>query len=991
MGRHLVRPVSWRTAWALLCALALTAAPAFAQQTTGNINGRILDEQGTAVPGVGVTATHTGTGFVRNGVTDEEGVYRLGALPVGTYDVVAALPGFTTVSKTGIVVNVAQTLDINFDLKVAQVAENITVSGGTPLIETSSSAVGGVVDIGRIESLPLNGRQFANLAATIPGVGLGFHADPTKSTQYSPQIGGGNGRNVNYQIDGGDNNDDTVGGLLQLFPLEAIQEFNLVTSRYKAEYGRSNGGVMNIVTKSGTNDLHGSGFTVFRDDSMNAQTETERLANADKQNYRRYQFGGSFGGPIVRNKMHFFGAIERTQQDTFQVVNTRGLFPDQDGPYATPYRENLLTGKVSAYLSPAHYVIARYGRNNNTQPYGANATALPSNWGESKNTFNSFNVNHNWVLSGTMLNEFVFQYADFANGISALSTDPTQLFPNSVAIGQNANTPQATEQKKWQFRNDLSWSTARFGGIGHAFKTGVNYIHEPHLLASANNGTNGYTYTHLTNDINGPLSLITLNGGEAEANMPLNLFSAYFQDDWRLTDRLTLNVGLRYDLVTGYQIDQSRNPNYTKIGERGARGPARRHHRPRELRRGAARGLRQHPAAARRGVRRARRRQGCHPRRLGRLLRRVLHQLQRAVPGARRDRHRLRPDFQRDRSGGHPQSRWQLLSDRSADLEHRESEPRGSQRAAADRPVPRSARSSSRSRKQASIGWSHELMSSTVLTVDYVRIDGRDLNIRPRLNTVMQPSGVRRLAFVGLLPNAATTRPAMSRGESTYQGLITGVKRRFSNGFDFTATYTLASAKSTIGTAADELSIDNIQDSTNPFDAPVQNGPNRRTDARHKGTISAVVQLPLGITASPLFIFRSALPVYITEGVDTNRDGQLNDITARAYAFDGVGNAPKDIGACETVNCGRGAKNTQFNLSVTKAFGLGRGMRLEAIGEVFNLFNAKNPDGFHPISGQNRRLVGGQPNAAFLQPTAYAGDFQQGEQLVGQIGFRFTF
>ena len=107
----------------------------------------------------------------------------------------------------------------------------------------------------RIESLPLNGRQFANLAATIPGVGLGFHSDPTKSAQFSPQINGGNGRNVNYQIDGGDNNDDTVGGLLQAFPLEAIQEFNFVTQRFKAEYGRSNGGVMNIVTKSGTNDM----------------------------------------------------------------------------------------------------------------------------------------------------------------------------------------------------------------------------------------------------------------------------------------------------------------------------------------------------------------------------------------------------------------------------------------------------------------------------------------------------------------------------------------------------------------------------------------------------------------------------------------------------------------------------------------------------------------------------------------------------------------
>ena len=177
-------------------------------------------------------------------------------------------------------VNVGQTLDLNLTLKLAAVSETISVRAETPLIQTSSSSVGGVVDVSRLENLPLNGRQFANAALSIPGVGLGFHSDPTKSTQYSPQIGGGNGRNVNYQIDGGDNNDDTVGGLLQLFPLEAIQEFNFVTQRYKAEYGRSNGGVMNIVTKSGTNDFHGSWFTSMRNTDMNSKTfKTEKLNN----------------------------------------------------------------------------------------------------------------------------------------------------------------------------------------------------------------------------------------------------------------------------------------------------------------------------------------------------------------------------------------------------------------------------------------------------------------------------------------------------------------------------------------------------------------------------------------------------------------------------------------------------------------------------------------------------------------------------------------
>src|SRR5262245_55971593 len=364
----------------VLCSLGLAAAPAFAQQTTGNITGRILDDQGSAVPGVSVTALNSQTGFSRTTVTDAEGVYRLNALPVGTYDLTAELTGFSKVENKAIVLNVGQTLDVNMSLRVASVQESVTVTGESPLIETRSSSVGGVVDIQRIESLPLNGRQFANLAATIPGVGLGFHSDPTKSSQFSPQINGGNGRNVNYQIDGGDNNDDTVGGLLQAFPLEAIQEFNFVTQRFKAEYGRSNGGVMNIVTKSGTNDWRGSWFTLFRDKSLNAMPFSQQVANdtrvaagqdpIDKQDYRRYQFGGSFGGPIALNRAHFFAAYERTQQDTKQQVDTRGLFPSEDGVFATPLRENLFTTKVTANLNPAHYLAVRYGRNTITQPYG---------------------------------------------------------------------------------------------------------------------------------------------------------------------------------------------------------------------------------------------------------------------------------------------------------------------------------------------------------------------------------------------------------------------------------------------------------------------------------------------------------------------------------------------------------------------------------------------------------------------------------------------
>ena len=555
-----------------IASLTLCSVNAFAQQTTGTILGRVLDAQGASIPGASITARNEATGFSRTVVTDSEGAYRLQALPVGQFDIVVELAGFSSIDRKGIIVNVGQQITLDFALKVASVAETITVTGATPLIEASSSSVGGVVDIGRIESLPLNGRQFANLAATLPGVGLGFHSDPTKSTQFSPQINGGNGRNVNYQIDGGDNNDDTVGGLLQLFPLEAIQEFNFVTSRSKAENGRSNGGVMNIVTKSGTNDMHGSFFTLLRDTSMNGKTTTEKANNAEKQDYRRYQYGGSFGGPIVRDKLHYFGAVERTQQDTFQIVNTLGLFPSLDGSFATPYRETLLNVKVTANMAANQYLSARYGRNQNSQPSGANAKTPVNGWGNSENEFNSFNVNHNWVLAGTRLNEFIFQYADFANHISANSSDPYQVFPNGVAVGQGLAFPQTTEQKKWQFRDDFSWHITGKGGVGHDLKAGVNFINEPHLFITFNSGKGVQQLTHLDNTINGPISNITLSDGDASANIPLKQYAVYLQDDWHIADRVTLNLGLRYDLIKGYQFDQSLNPNFVKAQAAGKAG-----------------------------------------------------------------------------------------------------------------------------------------------------------------------------------------------------------------------------------------------------------------------------------------------------------------------------------------------------------------------------------------------------------------------------------
>ena len=972
---------------AVLLALAL---PAAAQQTTGNITGRVLDDQGAAVPGATVTATSTETGFVRTDVSDAEGIYRLNALPVGAYDVVTDLQGFTRVEQKGLVVNVGQNIELNVTLKVAQIAETITVTGESPLISTSASSVGQVVDVARIESLPLNGRQFANLAATVPGVGLGFHSDPTKSSQFSPQINGGNGRNVNYQIDGGDNNDDTVGGLLQAFPLEAIQEFNFVTQRFKAEYGRSNGGVLNVVTKAGTNDFRGSWFTLFRDKALNATTFSEQINNLPKQEYRRYQFGGSFGGPIMLNKAHFFAAFERTQQDTKQNVNTLGLFPSQDGVYDIPLRENLFTGKLTANLTSSQYVSVRYGRNDNSQPYNAGLRVAPSAWSTSTNKFNSINVNHNWVVGQSRLNEFIFQYADFKNDIPLSSSEPYLLFPNNVAAGAHPNTPQRTEQTKWQFRDDFTWTVSGMGGLAHDFKAGGSWIHEPHLFITFNGGKVPQL-TMASNDINGPVQLVTLNGGAADVNIPMELYALYLQDDWKVNDRLTFNLGIRWDYVSGVQIDQSGNPNFRALQAAGQAGRF-----DGEFG-GALDAFGEDPKEDADNV---------QPR-LGAVydVRGDGKDVLRAGWGVYYDfgytnSNVLFPALDAAGGSGGVFSVNVASGIRKADgTFYRASDPLSTiahlNTVDTSRPPLLGQVVSPRLEQpytyQTNVGWSHQLTDSTALQADYVRVQGRDLNIRFRPNYFVPGTNVRELADLTLSPNNQNVRIATSIGESDYHGLILGVRRRMSRGVDLTGSYTLSKATSTIGTANDELDQNYIQDVQSPL-AGVQNAPSIRTDARHRVSISAVVQAPWGIQVAPFFLYRSGLPVFTFEGLDTNGDGNVNDITPRAYKYTGLnddGTASfEETGACESVNCSRRAPLSQLNVRFSKSFELGGRVRLEAIGEVFNLLNAKNP----AWNLTTRRLSAtGAPLASFMQPTAFAGDFQQPEQRVGQIGFRVTF
>ena len=962
---------------AAVLALFLLARAAGAQTTTVTISGRVTDPQGGVLAAVTVQARNVDNGFTRSVETDQDGAYHLPGLPIGAYDLTAEADGFRSFVARQVVLNVGRDLTFDIRMQLSRV-ESVSVSAAAPLISTRSSAVGEVVDLERIENLPLNGRQFANLAAIVPGVGLSFHSDLTKSSQYAPQISGGNGRNINYVIDGGDNNDDTVGGLLQLFPLESIEEFNVLTQRFDAEYGRSNGAVISVVTKSGTNQHRGSWFTLLRDDSLNARTFREELSDTPKQSYARQQYGGSLGGPILVNRAHFFGAFERTQQDTKQIVSTLGIFPDDEGIFTVPFRQTLFTAKVTATLSPRQYLSVRYGRDHNTQPSGVTPSTARSAWATSTNSFDSFNVNHNYVLRPSVLNETVIQYADFVNDVPANTSGPSFFLPGGIRGGTSATAPQRTEQTKWQLRNDLSWTTGAGTGLSHDVRAGVNWIHEPRLQVYAGSLTQGL-YTMLQPSMSGPVTEVMFIGGNATVNFPIDQYGFYVQDDWRLSNRVTLNLGVRWDDTRGFPIDQSGSANFLAMQEAGRAG----------LFAGTILDEFGHePRADRDNI---------QPR-LGAVV---------DLFGSGRDVVRggwgIYTDFGYVASNAltaafdSAQGGIVFLASNSAGLRKtdgsffRVGDPldtirhlnviTGGSPPAGEVVSPLLEQPYSR---QASVGWSHQINASTVFNADYVRVDGRDLNVRLRPNVLVSP-GRRLLQDVNISPRNDRFRTAVSKASSRYDGLILSVRRRMSRGIDASASYTLARAITDVGTAYDEIVQNLIQDIGDPFGA-VQQGPAARSDSRHMISVSGIIRAPWNVSVAPIFYYRSALPVHTFEGFDVNADGNVNDRTALAYRYTGLnedtGEASfEEAGPCETVNCSRRAPFSQLNLRISRTFGVSR-VRIEAIGEVFNLFNAINP---FLATTQNRSSM------SFMQPSAYSGDVGQPEQRVGQIGFRVTF
>ncbi|HKY42242.1 MAG TPA: carboxypeptidase-like regulatory domain-containing protein, partial [Pyrinomonadaceae bacterium] len=352
---------------------------------TGTVTGVVSDEKGGLVPGASVKVVNMGTNAERTATTSSDGVYEITQLVPGNYRLEIEAQGFSKYVQEPVVVNVLARTTVSPTLKVGGIGETVTVTGQSEaLVETTKTEVGGVIDQRRLENLPVNGRSFASLAILIPGATLQPSFDPTKARVGTFSVGGSTGRNLNITIDGGDNKDNAVGGILQNFSMEGIQEFALSTQRFSAANGRSGGALLSVVSKSGSNDFHGSVFGFFRDDALNANA-TAKLADVNpelfpnpddavKPPFSRQQFGGSFGGPIKKDKAFFFGTVERTRERGNSIVPTADrekiAFLEPFGYEAVqflpqPFNDWQYTLKGDFNLSPNHTLVARFAGQNN--------------------------------------------------------------------------------------------------------------------------------------------------------------------------------------------------------------------------------------------------------------------------------------------------------------------------------------------------------------------------------------------------------------------------------------------------------------------------------------------------------------------------------------------------------------------------------------------------------------------------------------------------
>ena len=552
----------------LLCSF-LSISSLYAQSEVGGatISGVVTDPSGAAVAGAKVTAREQRTGFERSTTTSGDGLYSLVRLPVGLYDLTIEQRGFQPTKRTGISLNVGALATIDVQLAIGTTQEVVSVTADVPIVETTRSQTSNVVNERSVANLPLNGRNFLDIAISVPGV----VRDPRGGDL---SFGGQRGTANSLLVDGADSNSLFFGqssgrqGVRNpyAFSQDSVQEFQISSSGYNAETGRAGGGVINVITKSGTNDLHGGAFWFYRDKAMNANTFINNSRGIRKQPYHFNQFGGNIGGPIKRDKVFFFFDYDG-QRNTTPVAPFLSVLPPADAlsqqafqeiqKYLAPYTQGLnndvYLGKVDWNITANRRLSIRYNANRfvgKNFENGGTASAQ-EHTGNSKVSTDNVAGNYSQVFGTSVVWDARLIYLRDAEPGEANSAAPETVIQQNnatvLSFGRNNFSPRYTNSKRIQTIQSVSYVRGR-----HTYKIGgdLNFERIDNFFPGTFSGV--YTFTSYANFAQRlPFSYVQAFGGP---NTPgpltkpnVDEYAFFVQDSWRTTDRLTLNYGVRYD------------------------------------------------------------------------------------------------------------------------------------------------------------------------------------------------------------------------------------------------------------------------------------------------------------------------------------------------------------------------------------------------------------------------------------------------------------
>ena len=966
----------------ILAALALLVALppivfAQARLTGADLGGTVLDESGGAMAGVSVTVTNSETNLTRTATTDAKGHYTVAALPPGTYTIAVARGGFATRTRSGIVLLLGQSVTMDFELKVAG-TEEVTVTAETRVVEITHTEVSSVVNRQQIESLPINGRNFISFSVITPGVTTDRTPQQGASATSGLSFTGQRARSNNIMVDGLDNNDQVVGAVRALFSQEAVREFQVLTDSYSAEFGKASGGVVNIVTKSGTNELHGNAFMYFRDDTLNAKNYFDKFdvfgnpVNLDKAPFSQKQWGATLGGPIRKDRTFFFLSFERTdarasnlvtiQPEAAALLNSLG-FPVELGNVPYAFKSTELLAKVDHQWTPEHNLVVRANYadidNENIEPFGGSvarsrgAAQLRTDW--------SLSAAETDVLSDRWINEARVQFAPLDQEINSLDPrcggaclaedqgGPTLEITGVASVGRQRFTPNPRKNRRLQVLDTVSFMAG-----GHHLKGGIEFNDLKTTKGALPLHFGGRYIFSAVPALGIPTALEALRRGLPAAYVqgygnsdyvyPVRDLSLFIQDEWKV-GRLVVKPGVRYQRQFWYDLAQY---DVSDLGGTRLRYPFPDDKDNVAPRLALAYDLTGDGKTSLHGS------YGIFYENSLTAIAGVTQILTGAATGVRTLVVTLGQSC-----GGTPCSvlAWNSPGRRIASEQ--------TARALLGGSYPTLAFGADPALKtpyahQAAVGVDRALTKDLALSANFVYVRGFEqvgtVDYNPvlpaRLGAARRPNDLPCSANPaapcvggGIPGTSASVLQYTSFGETKYRGLTLSLSKRFSDRYQFLASYTLSKAEDD---STDFQSNFIPQDSgfgrdpADRFGLPVGFDPNSEWgpathDQRHRFVLSGLYQFPLDIGLSAIFSAASGRPFTPLAGFDFNADGN-----GGAFPSDRARRDPADEASSVGRNSGTTASYVNLDLRLSKKFKFGKGAGIEAIVDAFNVFNRTN-------------------------------------------------